>query len=511
MVGVTQIWVTLCPPEIPMPSVRCAFPLVALLFVGCAISTNTPADALAEPSSTAPAPLIDVDGSSDSADTGCNVILRKMSRTPNNQGGYQTHDNYSWIWTGLIDVSAQAVSESAAPAVLYQYGSDPTWHSVDAMKESDSAVFSQYSVDIWDGLPSSGMSGTSLSNAQIKVIPYLRLTAGGRLFDHNRIKDPLGTYLMTGQNGLQVPEDATACPTPSPQPTPVSESPTISFQSDGTVRQSGAFIATTKVTIAYDINRLTTCRGTHNGYPAWDLLAHVRFLPSGQDISGSVRQFITNQGTPTNQATSIPFSFDLPAGATSIQIWFENTSGAGNNCQAWDSNYSQNYSYPVLQPVGWIGSPVVLMSRGGVGPCDGTDLGQGFNYGTWTRERAAMRNVCFQVWQAGTTDHDNPDLWRNVDTEVHFRYAPADPWQSAYVNFESRVGNNARYAWDLSSMDPFFPTRCLTVPTTLTPDGQYKEARMEFFFTANGVVLTQAGGAPFVGTFDDNAGASCNQ
>jgi hypothetical protein len=478
-----------------------ALPLACLLAVACA-----PLDG-SEASSTAvsEAPLVGIDGSRDSSDTGCNVVLRSMSRTPDATGGYVTKNNYSWVWTGQLDVSTAAMAENAVPAVLYQTASDPTWRAALAVKVSDGAGFSRFTVELWDGLPSAGMSGTSLANTSFKVIPYLKLAQGGRAFDHNRVHDPLSTYVLSGQSGLVVPPDASVCPAPLPQPAPT-DAVTLAFAKNGNVTPSGPITPKSKVTINYDLDRLPSCRGTHNGYPAWDTVATVRFLPGGATLTRSVRELISNQGYPTNQARSLPLAFDIPPGTDSLEIWFENFSGIDSNCQAWDSNQSHNFVFPIQQPVGWIGDAVVLMSRSASGRCDGAlPLNQGFDYGTWTRQRAALRNVCFQVWRAGTTDRDNPNLWREIGVQAHYRFAPTDPFTAAWVGIDGRAGNNARYAWDLSSVDPFAPYRCLTAPTTKSADGLYDIARMEFFFTANGVPLTQPGGAPFVGTFEDDA------
>ena len=113
----------------------------------------------------------------------------------------------------------------------------------------------------------------------------------------------------------------------------------------GTLRQGGDLV------INYNLDRLGKCRGTHNGNPAWDIVAHVRFSPGGQHQQGSVRTLDAPNGVPrTNSATSAALTVKIPAGATSAAIWFHNYTGAGSSCQAWDSNFGANYTYQISPP-----------------------------------------------------------------------------------------------------------------------------------------------------------------
>lgn len=472
--------------------------LVLVAAVGCAGETPTPL--VFEDVEDSTEPLAGIDGSKDASDVGCNVVLRSMKRLPNNTGGYQTKTpGGSWIWRAVIDASDAAAAEGLTVAVLYQRSG--TWRSKDATKTTVSeGGFTRYELDVWEDMPTEGMSGTSLRNTRVPVIPYLKLAQGGRLFDHNRIADPLASYVISGEAGLAIGEDANVCKpvTAAPQ----RDGATLRFKTDG-VESFGTLAGGNALTVEYALERLATCRGTHNGYPAWDLVAHARFLPGGELVSGSVRAFVTNNGTPTNQATPVPFATTVPVGATRVEVWFENFSGAGNNCQAWDSNNGQNYGFDMVTPVGWIGNADVAITRGGAGACDGTAMADGFTYDTWTRQRAAYRNVCFQVWKQGTTDWANPNLWRDIDVQVHYRYGKDLPWQTTYVPTFDRVGNNARYKLDLGALDPFRTYYCTQEPYAKSADGQYDEAKMEFFFVANGVALRRADGSNFVGSFLD--------
>jgi hypothetical protein len=160
-------------------------------------------------------------------------------------------------------------------------------------------------------------------------------------------------------------------------------------------------------------------------------------------------------------------------------------------------------------PPGWMGNVVARISRDTSAACDGgSPLGDTLDYGTWARERAAVRNVCFEVWQPGVTDWNNPDQWRLLDVQAHYRFSPSSPWQTAYVNSLDRVGNNARFAWDLGGVDPFHPYGCLPdipVEAVTQPDGRDARATMELFFSVNGAPLAPADAAAWQVSFLDNA------
>jgi hypothetical protein len=113
----------------------------------------------------------------------------------------------------------------------------------------------------------------------------------------------------------------------------------------------GALHAGGWLNLFYDLDRLPQCRGTHNGFPAWDTVATIKFLPNGQTSDASVREFVTDHGTPTRVAVERQVQMKIPAEATSIELWFHNYSGAANSCEAWDSNDGANYHFDILPSV----------------------------------------------------------------------------------------------------------------------------------------------------------------
>jgi hypothetical protein len=170
----------------------------------------------------------------------------------------------------------------------------------------------------------------------------------------------------------------------------------------------------------------------------------------------------------------------------------------------------------------WAGKPSITIERYAADPCDEGQYALGdeaVGYDEWARERAAIRNVCFEVWKAGVTDRDDPDYWRELDVQVHYRFvgpsgaggdrgpgsgADASPFSQAYVSSIDRRGNNRRYAWALDiGLDPFLMTPTLpdiSVPFEIaseSDDSASVTATLEFYFTVNGQVLDSPRNAPF--------------
>ncbi|WP_043709739.1 DUF6209 family protein [Corallococcus macrosporus] len=89
--------------------------------------------------------------------------------------------------------------------------------------------------------------------------------------------------------------------------------------------------------IHYSVDRLTQCRGNLNGgAPGWTITGHYRFN------NGPVHSFWVAgfSSTPNPPAPAIPLSTH-----GTLAVWFENTSRWG--CQAWDSNFGNNYLFTV--------------------------------------------------------------------------------------------------------------------------------------------------------------------
>lgn len=162
----------------------------------------------------------------------------------------------------------------------------------------------------------------------------------------------------------------------------------------------------------------------------------------------------------------------------------------------------------------WMGNVVARISRDSSHPCaGGAPLVDSVTYDGWARQRAAIRNVCFEVWEPSVTDWDNPDQWRQLDVQAHYRFAPSAEWQSSYVGAVDHPGNNARYAFDLGGVDPFRPYACardVATESVPAPDGARVRATMELRFTVNGAPLAPQAAAAWRVIFEDYESGPCS-
>lgn len=250
--------------------------------------------------------------------------------------------------------------------------------------------------------------------------------------------------------------------------------------------------------VVYDADRQPTCRGTQGGSPAYTVTGYYRI------DNGEARSFFAAGHRP--DGSTRPVSISLPnTYASRIAFWFESSNVWG--CHAWDSNDGANFVFDIGKPKSaatWAGLAKVMASRetcDNGNPCEHAwqNLASDpFVYDTWTRQRAAIRQVSFEVYKAGVTDRENPDLWRDLDVQMFSRIGSTGPFQKTYVNFQKRMGNNARYAVETRTMDPFAmqntPTQrseCPKFPFVRTGGAgpAYVEATVEFYFRIGGVDL----------------------
>ena len=437
-------------------------------------------------------PLVGVDGATDSADRNCHVVLRSLKRNWTGAGWeaiVTPSGSTSWIWQGTVEISEAAQAEGLTPYVLYRVGAEPSWRAVAATAVSTTSTpgtpgFKPYTVRIADGLPGPGSSGSSLAAATIQVAPYLQLAEGGRLFDHNRHASDFDNYAMA-QPDFAVGSDANRCHPPAG---PLRA--TLAFAADWSEHQEGAIAPGGQLAIAYDVARLPQCRDSRNGLPLWEITAHVKFATGAAPIERLVS---------VRDATAV---VAVPPTATGVELWFENTSATG--CHAWDSNTGANYRFATAHAPQWMGTVQTLISRDSGDPCDGgLPAAQGFSFDTWSRQRAAKANLCFQVYEPGLTDHDDPSLWQQLDVRFHWRFHGEATWHTRPVAFDRRTGNNARYALSWRELDPFRMYTCPPVAPTPTADGQYVALPIEYFLSVNGGELRPGPGAAFAGTFSD--------
>jgi hypothetical protein len=296
----------------------------------------------------------------DRGDSSCSVVLREVARLPDASGnGYREScspdGSCSWVWQGQIDLSRDAFPQPPDVRVIYRLASagDPS-EATAWITESAVAGFWRATFELSQGLLGPGASAQVLAEERLELWPYVLLADGSRLFDQNRLGPQatasnrpgrLAPYSVGQAEQFAVREDGSCAPVAA----------TLGFLSGWQRTQDAPIRAGGWVRVLYALDRLPQCRGTHNGFPAWDIQATLRFSPGGQIVSGTVRTFAATEGVPTNVAETAPLDVAVPLDARAVEIWFHNFSGAGNGCEAWDSDFGQNYRFPVLPPAGSAG------------------------------------------------------------------------------------------------------------------------------------------------------------
>jgi hypothetical protein len=422
---------------------RAFYSLALTLVVGCGegpasqVLTETRGEGAKAVSQTLAVP-----GSADVADTKCNIVLREAHRPSNGMGGYEV--DYAtggfYVWAGSIDVAVGAQADLAGVG-LYYTSATGEWFQADATAVDGAPKgFARYAFRLNRNTVRDGMSMTSLMRTHIELVPYLVTTSGARRFDHNRNADPLANYVLVAANAWTVKDDAAVCPG-------VRESKaTLDFLSAGKTEARGALVAGGTLTVSYALDRLPNCRATHNGYPAWGTTAFARFMPGGQVREARVNAFVSDFGRPTNVAYSVPAEFTIPSDAKTAELWFQNSSGAGNFCDTWDSNYGANYRYEVLATppaaVVWAGDWGGSFSR----ECSHEfGLSEPVRLDSYVRERACSF-VDADVYVPGVTESGaHPE---RIFAEVEYRIDGGEPAR-AWLSNVGKVGNNLRYRWAL--------------------------------------------------------------
>ncbi len=433
--------------------------------------------ACADPATTtpsAPAPQLDVSGGSDQADRDCNVVLRQMLRATDGSGATIT-DADGWVFVADVTISQDAATAGLVPSMLYQTN-DGGWASVSGLVDPTSTGL-RFTITIDQDDP-----GPDTANQALTAIPYLPLPGGGRLFDHNRNSDDLAAYVANPDNDWSIWDAPGTCQAPTD-----SRGATLTFAPDFTVEQTGVLVPGGTVTIVYDASRAPTCRGA-----GWDVTANLLFDGSGELLATSVANATATFTIPTD-------------GARGIEVWFVNTDATG--CTSYDSNEGANYQFAIETPPQWLGLAGNLITRDDSSHCDGAaDAVTGFTYDTWAREQATITNLCFQVYQPGETDVPDPDLWKQLDAELHWRVVnptAASDWTITPVGYDAQVGNNAQYAQSWRALDPFRDFHCPELPASPTSDGMYVQLQVEYYVTVNGAELQAQAGSNYVGTFID--------
>lgn len=175
-----------------------------------------------------------------------------------------------------------------------------------------------------------------------------------------------------------------------------------------------------------------------------------------------------------------------------------------------DNGWSVGDDAAICQPQAprapaWIGNPAVKFERGNSHPCSGAraieDSDKAFTYEGWARQRAVVRSFCFEVWEPGVTDWDNPNLWKDLDVQIHYRRTGDSHFWTEHVSLSDWTGNNARYGFDLGALDAFGWPNC---PSAVIVDDHSAVVELKFYVTVNDQTMTGFHGEPFVGRYTEH-------
>jgi len=279
------------------------------------------------PATPAAAPMLGKADSMDAADRSCQILLRKVSRDWDAEhSDYETWcdgSSCTYVWRARVDMAENAPSGTVR--LMYRLSTGTNWYEVPALQvPSEMPGFTSHAFVISEHVFGPEMAENPPS---IEMVAYLQKDDGSRLFDHNVHTGDLENTMLTAENGFQE-SNFGIC---QPEIGYIGFDPAWNIFTSGTRRQGGF------LQVDYAIERLPECRGTHNGYPFWDIAAHALFKPGNQHVSYSLRG---PSGYPS------PFTFRIPADAESVELWFENYTGGGD-CHTYDSNFGNNYVFDI--------------------------------------------------------------------------------------------------------------------------------------------------------------------
>jgi uncharacterized protein YraI len=117
----------------------------------------------------------------------------------------------------------------------------------------------------------------------------------------------------------------------------------LAFDSAWNETADGPLIAGSPIRIAYDLDRLTACRGETNGSEVWAVGGFASF-DGGDPVTFALSRL--DNGT----VVALEPELEIPARATKVELWFTNNNRWG--CNAYDSNEGANYVFDIEQRAG---------------------------------------------------------------------------------------------------------------------------------------------------------------
>jgi hypothetical protein len=378
------------------------------------------------------------------------------------------------------------------------------WYAVEAKPgPGPQNGFAHFSFRLTELTPAAGMSMTSLNKTVIELIPYVKTGQGGRLFDHNRVADPLGSYRLDLGNLWTIDNDASVCAPATGIPEYV-----LDYPGFGETLVGGPAVAGGKLKITYDGRRLRetqSCMGSKGPSSATTLYVGTMFDNDGSTIKkAAVESYLESYGYACQGPTTPCITHDkkqpviaLPASASSIQMWFYCVPGFSSGSPGhwkYDSNLGKNYSLPLSKtntskPVDWAGNWRLHAARSGFTfPLPTSYEYHGFTNMGWSAQA--------EVYVKGMTDKAAPDpaVKAYVESDM-IKCKPGGAKQKVELSLaEAHAGpynNNSLYRWGFEGLI----NNC--------PKGTYS---YRFLFSADGgKTVTPLGAA--ASTDDTGAGA----
>ena len=114
--------------------------------------------------------------------------------------------------------------------------------------------------------------------------------------------------------------------------------PVLRFDADWSETASGTLLAGDRMRVDYDLARLTECRGSTNGSEVWGVSGYASFN-GGAPVTFGLSRLESGRVKP------VIASVDIPATATSVELWFSVNNRWG--CIAYDSNENANYTFAI--------------------------------------------------------------------------------------------------------------------------------------------------------------------
>jgi hypothetical protein len=115
----------------------------------------------------------------------------------------------------------------------------------------------------------------------------------------------------------------------------------LRFAEDWSVNASGPITAGSKLAIHYSLERARAHGGRAGAKGSWGVTAFAMFVPGGESAEVTVVRV-----TPS-EAKVTPAELPVPHGAQEVRVWFRNWTEGDEATEVWDSNFGDNYRFPV--------------------------------------------------------------------------------------------------------------------------------------------------------------------